>query len=217
MAKAYQDGSGWAFRLRVAGQDIYRGGFKTKSEAQEEANGLATDLKRSDKSALLGAQRTSVAQGLSDYAREVLPSHKGAPQEARRINRYLRALNLPVIHLEKFAGQAPVKHGLRKRKKEQAVHWTVTLSIKRRLAQLGLRVGILDGRWQLLVANHVELRKLFAGTKWAGGGWGLVLRRLLGGMESTQRLGAGLPCCKVTMFTLPDELQPPRDGRSAVV
>lgn len=132
MAKAYEDGSGWAFRLRVAGQDIYRGGFASKKAAQDEADSLATDLRRTDKAALLGPQRTSIAQGLSDYAREVLPFHKGAPQEARRINRYLRALSLPVIHLEKLTGQAPIKQGLRKRKKEQATHWTVTLQTEAR-------------------------------------------------------------------------------------
>jgi site-specific recombinase XerD len=126
MAKAYEDGSGWAFRLRVQGQDIYRGGFKSQKAAQEEADGLARDLRKSDKQALLGPQRTSVAQGLSDYAREVLPYHKGAPQEARRINRYLRALGLPLIRLEEFQGNAPVKERLRKRKKEKTVHWTVT-------------------------------------------------------------------------------------------
>ncbi len=49
MAKAYEDGSGWAFRLRVQGQDIYRGGFKSQKAAQEEADGLARDLRKSDK------------------------------------------------------------------------------------------------------------------------------------------------------------------------
>lgn len=111
----------------MQGQDIYRGGFKSQKAAQEEANGLSADLRKSDKQALLGPQRTPIAQGLSDYAREVLPHQKGAPQEARRINRYLRALGLPLIHLEEFDGQAPIKERLRKRKKEQTVHWTVTL------------------------------------------------------------------------------------------
>ena len=57
-----------------------------------------------------------------------------------------------------------------------------------RLAQLGLRVAFSKGKWSLYVANshtHQELRKLFAGTKWATGGWSVVLRRLPGGEEST--------------------------------
>jgi energy-coupling factor transporter ATP-binding protein EcfA2 len=84
-------------------------------------------------------------------------------------------------------------------------------AIAGRLAQLGIRVRKADGRWVMLVVNspsHTELRKLFAGTKWARGGWGLVLRRLPGGLESTQRIGAGLKASKVTQFDLPAELLP---------
>lgn len=79
-----------------------------------------------------------------------------------------------------------------------------------RLAQLGLRVrhSRADGKWYLLVANspnHSELRRLFAGTKWAHGNWSVVLRRLPGGHESTQRLGPGMPPAKVTAFQLPQQ------------
>jgi energy-coupling factor transporter ATP-binding protein EcfA2 len=92
-------------------------------------------------------------------------------------------------------------------------------AIAARLAQLGIRVREADGRWVLLVVNspsHTELRKLFAGTKFAGGGWGLVLRRLPGGHESTQRIGAGLKASKVTQFDLPAELlpEPPKPAES---
>lgn len=34
MAKAYFEGSGWAFRLRVNKQDIYRSGFSTEAAAK---------------------------------------------------------------------------------------------------------------------------------------------------------------------------------------
>lgn len=83
-------------------------------------------------------------------------------------------------------------------------------SIEERFSQMGLRVRTSKGRQYLLVANspsHSELRRVFAGSKWSHGGWGLVLRRLPGGCESTQRLGPGLPPCKVTAFLLPDEMQ----------
>lgn len=40
MAKPYKEGSGWAFRLRVDGQDIYRSGFETREAAQTAANSL---------------------------------------------------------------------------------------------------------------------------------------------------------------------------------
>ncbi len=80
-----------------------------------------------------------------------------------------------------------------------------------RLAQLGLRVAFAKGKWSLYVVNspmHVELRKLFAGTKWATGGWSLVLRRLPGGEESTQRIGAGFGATKVTVIDVPGHLLP---------
>lgn len=78
-----------------------------------------------------------------------------------------------------------------------------------RLAQMGLRVALAKGKWSLYVVNspmHQELRKLFAGTKWATGGWSLVLRRLPGGEESTQRIGAGLGAAKVTVVDVPEHL-----------
>lgn len=83
--------------------------------------------------------------------------------------------------------------------------------IAEQLTRLGLRVVRQNGRWLLMVAashNHVELKKLFAGTKWSDGGWATVLKRLPGGMESTQRLGSGLKACKVALFELPEDLQP---------
>lgn len=75
-----------------------------------------------------------------------------------------------------------------------------------RLAQMGIRVTQTKGKWSLFVVNshtHQELRKLFAGTKWATGGWSHVLRRLPGGEESTQRIGAGMGAAKVTVFDVP--------------
>lgn len=130
MAKPYQEGSGWAFRLRIDGQDIYRSGFKTQKAAQGEMDSLASDSRNSDRPAMSGPQRTSVAQALSDYALEVLPHHKGAPQEARRINRYLRVLGLPIVHLEAFKGEAPIKKQRNKRKKAQAVYWSAALVVE---------------------------------------------------------------------------------------
>ena len=83
-----------------------------------------------------------------------------------------------------------------------------------RLAQLGLRVVLSKGTWRLYVVNspeHQEMRKVFAGTKWSTGGWGVVLRRLPGGEESTQRMGAGFGAAKVTVFNLPQDLLPATD------
>lgn len=81
-----------------------------------------------------------------------------------------------------------------------------------RLAQMGLRVACVKGSWLLYVANspvHQELRKVFNGTKWAAGGWSLILRRLPGGEERTQRIGAGFRPSKVTVIPVPQHLLPP--------
>ena len=78
-----------------------------------------------------------------------------------------------------------------------------------RLAQLGLRVAFSKGAWRLYVVNspeHQEMRKLFSGTKWAQGGWSVILRRLPGGEETTQRIGAGFGAAKVTVFDVPQDL-----------
>lgn len=83
-----------------------------------------------------------------------------------------------------------------------------------RMAQMGLRVAFSKGRWSLYIVNspmHQELRKLFSGTKWATGGWSVVLRRLPGGEESTQRIGAGLGAAKVTVVDVPEHLLPGDD------
>lgn len=83
-----------------------------------------------------------------------------------------------------------------------------------RLAQLGMRItrNKVTNAMQLAVvtsASHQELRKIFAGTPWASG-WGAMLRRLLGGQESTQRIWSGFGVAKVTVFDLPLK-QPPAE------
>lgn len=86
--------------------------------------------------------------------------------------------------------------------------------IVNRLAQMGLRVAMAQGKWSIYIVNsptHQELRKLFSGTKWSTGGWSVVLRRLPGGCESTQRVGAGLGPAKVTSIDVPKYLLPAND------
>lgn len=99
MAKPYKEGAGWSFRLRVGGKDLYRSGFKTKADATCAMDALKAELCGAPSPSGLGPHRTSVGVAFSDYARERLPYLKGAEQDARRINRYLRALGLPVVAL----------------------------------------------------------------------------------------------------------------------
>jgi integrase len=109
MAKPYKDGAAWAYRLRVAGQDVYRSGFKTEAKARADMERLKIELTNGPQQAGLGPHRTTLGVAFLDYARERLPYLKGAVQDSRRINCYLRALRLPIIQLTpvevKTAGQ----------------------------------------------------------------------------------------------------------------
>lgn len=116
MAKPYKEGSGWAFRLRAGGEDLYRSGFKTKAEATRVMEEVKAELWGAPAQSGLGPHRTSLGVAFSDYARERLPYLKGASQDVRRINRYLRALRLPVVELTPVT---LVKDGKR-------VYWNVT-------------------------------------------------------------------------------------------
>jgi integrase len=120
MAKPYQDGKSWAFRLRLQGQDIFRSGFPSEAAARKEMNTLRAEIENADKASGNGPFQTSLGIALSDYARQKLPYLKSATQEARRINAYLRPLSLPVIQLE--ALEAPTEGA-----NHQLRHFNVTL------------------------------------------------------------------------------------------
>lgn len=130
--------------------------------------------------------------------------------------RCLEALLSRVHALPRFIGKCVVRQPMSIGQAISAIceDPTGSLELQSRLTQLGLRVAQHKGRWVLMVANspeHSELQKLFRGTKWQDGGWSLTLRRLPGGEESTQRLGAGYKASKVTMFDIPAELLPESD------
>lgn len=99
MAKPFQEGAGWAFRIRIRGEALYRSGFKNKTEAARAMDALKAERCAAPAQSGRGAHRTSVGVAFSDYAKERLPYLKGASQDVRRINRYLRALRLPVVEL----------------------------------------------------------------------------------------------------------------------
>jgi hypothetical protein len=116
-------------------------------------------------------------------------------------HRCLEALMSKVMPFKLMAGMSMVTRNLSIAEAIQMVCEDPTNSpdVIARLAQLGMRVTLAKGKWQLYVVNspeHQEMRKLFAGTKWASGGWAMVLRRLPGGEESTQRVGGRLRGCK---------------------
>jgi integrase len=87
----------WSVRVRIQGQDVFLSGYPTAEAAKRAAHEHITAIQKSGAPAKFGPQRTSVAAAFLDYAREKLPRLKGAPQDARRINRYLVAAGLPRI------------------------------------------------------------------------------------------------------------------------
>lgn len=103
MAKPFKRGSRWSVRVRIQGEDIFLSGYPTAEAAKRAAQEHTTAIQKSGAPAKFGPQRTSLAAAFLDYAREKLPRLKGAEQDARRINRYLRAAGLPRIVLSKPA------------------------------------------------------------------------------------------------------------------
>ena len=114
VATPYVHGKGWAMRRRYKGHDLFVSGQKTAAAAQRKMNELVHQVDHHAKPAGAGASKTTLAQAMQDYALERLPHLKGAPQEARRINVYLRAAGLRLLEVTelKQVADAPGKAGL---------------------------------------------------------------------------------------------------------
>lgn len=124
-ARPYLEGKGYAMRKRYKGNDIYVSGCKTEAAAETAVRRKLTAIDNHVKASGRGADKTTLAQGLQDYAVRQLPFLKGAVQEARRINHYLRYAGLETLvvtpHVEEEEQQQAVKSG-------DPVHFEVTLA-----------------------------------------------------------------------------------------
>lgn len=151
MAKPFIEGAGWAFRLRALGQDIYRSGFASQAAAQRAQADLLAELRQAGQAVGQGPFKTTLAAAFTRYARERLPYLKGAPGDSLIINRYLRALNLPVVHLTRIddpnhesniywevsfvaEGERVIPRGLSKHRADQAARTQQVDEARRRLA-----------------------------------------------------------------------------------
>lgn len=132
----------WEYRREYMGHDLSGSGFRTEAAARKELNARVAALDRGAKPAGLGAGKTSVAQAMQDYAVARLPYMKGAPQEARRINSYLRAAGLSLLEVEPVKranqqvaadGQEPKKTGKTHRFKVMLVPHTKERTIPKGL------------------------------------------------------------------------------------
>ncbi|TBO34437.1 site-specific integrase [Aquabacterium lacunae] len=123
MAKPYLEPrtQAWSFRLRIRGEDIYRTGFKSEALARKALLELTQCLKAPGRPALAGPWKTTLAQALLDYACERLPSLKSGEQEARRINRFLRHANTPLLALQPVTPNACDARS----NESQSVYWRV--------------------------------------------------------------------------------------------
>jgi integrase len=139
MAKPRREGIGWSMRQQYQGQDLYVSGYKTSRAARTAMEERVDEFNPDRPPRGLGPHRTTLAQALQDYAMERLKFNKGAPQEANRINRYLRALKMQTVHVARLTTSPEDKPGTdpaggeqalkpRGKVKVKGVHYTVTLA-----------------------------------------------------------------------------------------
>lgn len=74
MAKAYQEGKGWAIRVRAKGYSQYLSGYPTAKKAQDAAAEFLLEIKRKGMPAKLGPHRTCLAVALKTMLVSIFPS-----------------------------------------------------------------------------------------------------------------------------------------------
>ena len=101
-AKPYLEGSTWSMRKTVRGEPLYVSG---KSSAKEAKAAMALMVKQfggPTRPFAKGPFKTTLGEALHSFALKHLPRLKGAPQECRRINRYMRLAGLPTFEVTKL-------------------------------------------------------------------------------------------------------------------
>lgn len=100
MTKAYQEGKGFAARIRQDGHDIYVSGYPTKKAALDALHEELVRRRGYGSPQGKGPNATSLAQALQQYGLQQLGFLKGAPQDVRRYNKYLRSAGLRELSIE---------------------------------------------------------------------------------------------------------------------
>lgn len=142
----YRHGKGYAIRRSHNGHGIFLSGFKTAKAAEKAMTRRVTSIDDNDKPEGYGPARTSVAQALQDYAVARLPFLKGAEQEARRINNYLRPAGLRLLKVNELPRTSPTKG-----KSGKGAHFEVALVAH--TAERTIPKGLGAHRKALLTAN----------------------------------------------------------------
>lgn len=102
MATVYKEGSAWIARIRKTHFKTTKGGFATRKEAETWARNQEHAFETQGLARGFGPDRTTLGQALYDYAEKKMPFLKGAVQDLSRVNKYLRAVNLPTFKAKKF-------------------------------------------------------------------------------------------------------------------
>jgi integrase len=97
MAYIYTESGTWSARIRNTKLQAFKSGFHSRKEAETWVRNQEYEFRNRGNARGFGPERTSLGQAISDYAEKKLPFLKGAVQEVSRINKYLRAVNLPTF------------------------------------------------------------------------------------------------------------------------
>lgn len=98
-----RDGGRWQAKVRRQGYPVQSRTFAKKADAEAWARKIESELERGVWRDTAEADRTTLAQALERYEREVTPRKKGAQQEAYRV-RALRRLPLASRALSRIKG-----------------------------------------------------------------------------------------------------------------
>lgn len=110
LPEARQSANGnWSVRMRRAGQDIYVSGCRTKGEAEKAARERLAVIEKKGAPKGKGPERTTLAAALQAFGMAHLPRLKGAEQEARRLNVYLRHAGIETLELKKLGPDSLAK------------------------------------------------------------------------------------------------------------
>lgn len=165
-AQPYKTAAGtWSSRVRRKGADIFLSGYKTEGAMEEELNKRVAALAQRGKPHGKGAERTTVAEAMQEHALKHLTGLKGADQEARRINKYLRTARLATLEVRSMKDVSDVS--ALPKGAEIGAHFAVWLTPYR--SQRVIPKGLSSHRKKLLTrtGGSDRVRAVIADTKMA--------------------------------------------------
>ncbi len=90
MASFRQHGNGWQGRIRRRGYPDITQTFEAKADAERWARSVESDMDKGHFVSVSEAQRTTLADLIQRYLREVTPSMKSASEDAIRLKALIR-------------------------------------------------------------------------------------------------------------------------------